>query len=1563
MPDPDKTPADDQQAVEPGFNENLRVETEAPSPFKFEGKEGEEDRALLIGILRHFMNLNISERSTCYLACERALEDFNMHAITIKYTDKNGQDRQTIIWFKTCIMLPESEIMHEPKLQSVLSELPLEQLVQIQYQKYYGEYYLSWEDDRDSLVKMLNTQLLDIVKQKPDSEQEKQKKRIERIQLTLLSSKQKRMNGGVKATIRLLNLCQTIEHSAWEFQLKTYVILNLYYEIYSFLKTPLAAECVNEILAEFSKALNELPDTHDLDSNYYEVCNLLLAGAYYHYYKADNNSTIDSTQENLFKTQGTFYFKKLIHSLEPTHNILDQSKIETLRDEVQSSYFQTTLSKTSTGLITQTPPDTATLKAISDWLTKTGLAPDLSQPVVIHVSEELPAGSRFDFKDEHEDRKLLLKALDPYLQEHGFDKAISEILINQFRMKRNNDDLDNQYKIEKNKHDHALTLMHNQEQAENGSTRKADRILRLWKEVNNTSWEPQLKISILLNLSYMIYKFLKKDHDTTITLRVLSNFETDINSIFTTQDPTSLHYEISNLLLAAAYFHDYPLNPNINEKIFLSKANDYFGKATQSNVKSPNILTEHTTCKLRQRVFKLYYDQFKLVDTQFDRQEAASTLLFNCMFRDTEKDIARDVEGIIQWLQKTNLIRESPSPFSELEKFFFKRAWQDNVSIEEDDPDFQRNAYFILNHLDIHSISTDLKEIKVKNATCQVTALLTLSEKIINAPVANALLPIILNLYYTAYRTINETPFPSQKILQDRLENSMSDLKKSLNISPMYYEILNLLLFQIYIENNKKIDAQKCFHEAIKIDMPKILNTDWAITVRKESLISYATSLGVKNFPTVPKKPNFDPFSNLVLKIKYNHDKLDNISCKTKEQKHLHSTYSTMLKWLNTVQLMTEIPKKHFSNPSKTIRPEITLSQDNQSLSSELEKAIAETKKKSLDTATVQAQPKEMVTQETRENERAKRHAENISKEKPDRTAAIRHKIQARQQSKKCTRTTQSMPRSTLSTTSTITTSSVPELRSQLQPLEIESIAAITVEPTTGLFVSSSTPVATEAKSDHEPESLELHDFQLDDERFTQLLSADNRAVLQVINNSLISKMSDNLNAFTLEIFGSFVLFLASHFLSISQEHIPTPTDLDLRIIIRKDFKACLQLVQVLLKHNFKLLHNHGNETLDTFILHHINKTGCLNLSRSPLLLQETPNSYTIELAIIFQPRYIANANPFVLLNHYVRIQGNYASFDAENETLKQNLIHNIVENVFPINSEMALDKANIYNVFDFFPRAWKNLKALKMHFNTFQLTQLLSDIEFARSFFNNRFSLGIANTNKNCFSEMAGLIQKGYFFHSESDIIIKGFLIALLENINIEASNAGLKSIFNPEEMEQNTQHTMKMLREHFQSSLPPKEKNAIRKQFYECLCSILTVNQNVFLANCTKRQGSVLFDAFHDIAKKVHPAIQIPALNIANEEYKIPLEYLQQISQYSTDALKQLRYLLKTTQTRSDVFHIPPDQQLFFIEQELRARERAHTQAIRFSVQSPDMNPVSQSPEQAPYYFCRRKPSYPHY
>lgn len=364
-------------------------------------------------------------------------------------------------------------------------------------------------------------------------------------------------------------------------------------------------------------------------------------------------------------------------------------------------------------------------------------------------------------------------------------------------------------------------------------------------------------------------------------------------------------------------------------------------------------------------------------------------------------------------------------------------------------------------------------------------------------------------------------------------------------------------------------------------------------------------------------------------------------------------------------------------------------------------------------------------------------------------------------------------------------------------------------------------------------------------------LPANNRTTLALLTDKL------PFNA-VLEIYGSYVAFLACLRLGISEEEIPRPKDIDLRIRISPKNADCATVtpyIEALIAWKFKLQGyqslNSDTSVLTTHIYKHAQRKGFLNFT----LAAKEATDYPIELAVYIDGySYRHNTNPFNLLNHTINLMEDNASFDPKNLTLKRQLVEDIVDK----RCRMHPYFANIaHNVFNLFTRAFKNKTNWEKCFNTDDINIVFNNIKLIKKYFSIRFESQAASMRKSPYLEFASMIQQGYFFLSEAQNVIKGFIMSIFECVNQESRNCIADNIFPVQCLtskqdkiaETEAETVVQKLRTRITH---PHDKTTVQiaAEFYAHLIAILKEHtpelRRSFLDDCTRNKNSILFDAF---------------------------------------------------------------------------------------------------------------------
>ncbi len=340
-----------------------------------------------------------------------------------------------------------------------------------------------------------------------------------------------------------------------------------------------------------------------------------------------------------------------------------------------------------------------------------------------------------------------------------------------------------------------------------------------------------------------------------------------------------------------------------------------------------------------------------------------------------------------------------------------------------------------------------------------------------------------------------------------------------------------------------------------------------------------------------------------------------------------------------------------------------------------------------------------------------------------------------------------------------------------------------------------------------------------------------------------------------IQIYGSYTVFLASLRLNFPIKDIRRPGDLDLRIVIdTQDFKESLSFISDLQNAGYILKGYNESADLTKGLADYVlekKTSGFLNLSLAAD--KEDAETYEIELAILFKDHYIPNHNPFYLLSHYIKISNNECAFDGSDLKARAELAQDVMNKNFRI-IPAELFNPHQYNVFNFFPRLFRNIKTCKGYkIKTKVIQGLFTNLETIYRFFSIRFSL---KKYRECYLELVGLINQNQFKLALSAPIIKGFLMALLEVINTEALvNLNRKDFFS-KDIDFDSNKITQKLQEKFATLIcvvhgdQDVNKTAFKK-FYNGLMDTLVEHGDnekikVFLRKSQERKGSVLYNSF---------------------------------------------------------------------------------------------------------------------
>lgn len=374
--------------------------------------------------------------------------------------------------------------------------------------------------------------------------------------------------------------------------------------------------------------------------------------------------------------------------------------------------------------------------------------------------------------------------------------------------------------------------------------------------------------------------------------------------------------------------------------------------------------------------------------------------------------------------------------------------------------------------------------------------------------------------------------------------------------------------------------------------------------------------------------------------------------------------------------------------------------------------------------------------------------------------------------------------------------------------------------------------------------------------KYLENFSLDNFSGIEMSRDNLKTlKSMDALleDAGTLELFGSYVVFIASLRLGFPIDKIRSPSDIDMRIKLKgNSLSNYTTLVNYLLSLGFELKFPlKPGQSLEKYIQKRIQNGGFMSLSKSPLA--KDPQSKEMELSIIFPAVYIANTNPFSLLKHTLLIKNNQASFNGDNIKLNQQLGNDIIENNFQCNMLEPLDLD--FKVHNFFPRAMKNIECWNTFFNMDRgsMHEIINNLSFITDYFSIRFYS--QKHIKDCYLEIAGLIHQGYFLKAASNLITEGFLQAFFKVLNVESMHAYKEELVDPKEITAVTQQIKLGLEKHVaqdpKSYTELKEKSEVCEMLYKKVIQLLgtleiSQHKKLFLLNCQKEPRSILFDSF---------------------------------------------------------------------------------------------------------------------
>lgn len=1205
-------------------------------------------------------------------------------------------------------------------------------------------------------------------------------------------------------TYQWFALCQKIRNSVYSESLKMALILDLYYKTYLCIKnTILVPEHIESALITFEMELNALDYTHNSSSRYYETLNLLLAAVYYHstyVFKDDFRATS-------FQEKAIFYFEKAIQYLSSSIHLLHHTWIQNLKNIVFEYHFN------HMPLQNDKPsPLNATFMAESDCI-------DTLRVAYQNISTQ-------ELNPKQKAKQLLILSETAQRAYSITDSLISFLL-------------------------------------------------EIYYEVYVIFNNPQKVLSDYQEILFEFFVCLKK-------LLILEK----VNSKF---------HEIINLLICTSFECGMPPPANLNYFSKFEHSDLYFKRAIQCHLKNKEPISHAWANPLRLAMLRsipfggkqnhstLQGIVLSLISTA---NEKATTWLnpdFTKLLSLKERkniSLAINYYSMVVWLKNVNLYDDTIlkchattlSKISTLTKHLERSLIEEGLIITEPIISYIKSGNPLFPGLDTLIKSTGFQQQtfmlalrdkpEQKLSLEQFRFLLEIcNEKTLTY--SSGVNEIIwLTLYHQIYRFVKSNKTILNKTeLTVNLENNILLLQQKTDENSILIEAYFILLFQVRHLFNKttrelsevKEKTESYFVKAIQFPTTQFLKAPWLNTLRKKALLRYT-----KHFCTIPKVQPYTSLEKLFEYLKV----ISQTPPKNKNEKRYILEANHILSWARGVELLKE--------PMPEVLTEI-IPENIQTVKLDLEPNLEKQRKAEARRIKAEDQKKELEAKE--ELERIKRAQEQKIKEEARKQLALekaQEDARKQQEKEKYTQAKLAKRIAKQAEKERLNAEKIKNLEQEIAQKELKrKQEQEAIELKKRVAQQEQIALATKAyetqiqalkdqnfilKQERKAYILErplrsLRNFSMDEFSRTEL-SPDNLQSL----NSLVNAVA---NFGILEIYGSYVVFLASLRLGIPLEKIKTPGDIDIRIKLGNSaLPDYTQFIQKLSYLGFECqefdIKSSTEETLQHYIQMKKQKGGHLNLFKAPT--PNTKESYEIELAILF-PNYRPNTYPFPLLRHYISIQGNTASFNNANLKATKQLANSILKRNFDCNLHEVMTLG--YNVFNFFPRAIKNLLAWGPFFNAMKkgnLSQILNNPKLIQDFFKIRF---YARKHKDCYLEIAGLITQQYFLRHEANLILQGFLNAFFHTLNIESNDKIKQNLIDPKRIPSCAKKITKQLRLQFKENSilfgETKEKNETCQAFYRQLIYgldriFINADQTLksFLENSRRIPTSILFDLF---------------------------------------------------------------------------------------------------------------------
>jgi hypothetical protein len=1234
---------------------------------------------------------------------------------------------------------------------------------------------------------------------------------------------------------QLLSLSQKITQASYSHPLKITLILDIYYQAYLCIKDTMLPEHIENTLFNIEMGLNVLNDTHQPNSKHYAIINLLLSALYYHCAVAFQNDI----QEVTFQIKANYYFEKAIqHDVQSPH-LLHHDWIKDLKNtvfECHSNHMPSQKDKLLHLNLLETP----SLKN--------------NNTVFAHIKG-------ISTTDCLEAIKI------------AYQEISSRILTPSLRAKQ---------------------------------------LLTLCETAQKSCMNTETLITFLLDIYYEIYiifketkKVLSDDHE------IMFEFFVCLKKLIILENVNSKYHEIINILLCTPFECGMKLQETFNNVLKCEHSDKYFNNALLCHLNNDEPINLYWANPLRFSMLQSITlrgkhnhsmpEKIVLALIQMGNEKATHWLTpsTNIPLQEECQNITVAIEyySTVIWLKNVGLYNDTMMKCHAITKTKINilRAHLERSLTEKQLLLAKPIATYLKagNHL-FPNLNTLMKNVAFQDQLFLLSLREGAEQKLtqerfmflvetcnaISLPYASDINIIIgLDLYHQVYRFIKKNKaFRSHDLLLN-LKKRILLLQQCTDENHMLHEAYFIFLFQIchlFNETTQNLPETKenirsFFINAIQFKTTRFLKAAWITLLRKEALLNYA-----KHFCTIPGVNLHITLEQIFLHF--------NVISKTKPTSKADKRYmleaNHILSWATGVQLLTEplaavlaetLQNKHIkpitdskkSKPKQAALKVQTHAEKEAQLQIEKQK-IAEQHRKTVEM-------KDAIEKSEKERE-LKQKQSLLAKEREQREfkkaqeeAKRKQELVHRAKPKVSKKDMRKVERTLRETAVKLETLAQQELKQKQEQKAFETEAS---ELQRRAFTEQNS-IAKQARkiSILERPLRSLRNFSLDEFSPTEL-SLDNQQSL----NDLVTTLG---NFGTLEIYGSYVVFLASLRLDIPSEKIRNPGDIDMRIKLNySSFEDYTRFIQTVFTLGFSCQEfniNANTEELQKYIKTKQQKGGHLNVTKAPM--SNVQGSYEIELAILF-PNYRPNTNPFSLLKHYISIYGNTASFNNGHKESTKQLATHVLKSNFDCNLHEVMTLE--YNVFNFFPRAIKNKLAWSLYFNMQKgnMAQIFSNPKLVQDFFSIRF---YAHRYKDCYLEIAGLITQQYFLTAEATFILQGFLNSFLSMINVESNDRLKQNFIHPKWICHYAKKITKELQLQFARDPmlfgESKEKNeicqAFYKQFVHCLDKFcINADKNIasFLENSRVIPTSILFDLFKALQKPE------PVSELESEDYASP-------------------------------------------------------------------------------------------